>query len=72
MCSWELTYFDHICPNIFEARIDLLAQERRRDVMDVVHAAGVLSRESRSGRHGIAAVSSDDFLVGLETPIGYM
>ena len=71
-CGWELTYFDHICPDIFEARIDLLAQERRRDLMDVVDAAGVLGCESRCGRHGIAAMSSDDFLVGLETPSGGM
>ena len=71
-CGWKLTYFDHIRPDVFEARINLLAQERRRDLMNVVDAAGVLGRESRSGCHGIAPMSGDDFLVGLETPSGGM
>lgn len=35
--------------------------------MDVVDALGVLGRQGGRGRHGVAAVGGDDFLVRLET-----
>ena len=35
--------------------------------MNVIYALRVLSRECRRGGHGVAAMSSNDLLIGLET-----
>ena len=39
-------------------------------MVDIIDPPRVLRRESRSGRHGVAAMGSDDLLVGLEASVG--
>lgn len=60
------TGFDNINADILNARVNLLADEGRRRQVDVVDTLRVLCRESGRRSHGIAAVGSDYFLVGLE------
>lgn len=62
------TGLDDVYPNVVEAGVDLLPQERRRHRVDVVDAQGVLGRQRRGGRHGVAPVGGDDLLVRLEAP----
>jgi hypothetical protein len=61
-----LTRLDNIHPNILHHSINLLPQERCRDMVYIVHTPGVLRRERRRGRHGVAPVGGNDFLVCLE------
>lgn len=60
------TGLDDVYPDVVEAGVDLLPQERRRHRVDVVDAQGVLGRQRRRGRHGVAPVGGDDLLVRLE------
>lgn len=60
------TCFDGINANILDACVDLLPDEGRRRVVDIVHALRILSRESSRRGHRIASVSRNHFLVGLE------
>lgn len=60
------TSLDDLHADVVEAGVDLLPQERGRHRVDVVDALGVLGRQRRRGRHGVAAVGRDDLLVCLE------
>lgn len=60
------TGLDDVYPDVVEAGVDLLPQERRRHRVDVVDAQGVLGRQRRRRRHGVAPVGGDDLLVRLE------
>lgn len=62
------TGLDDVYPDVVEAGVDLLPQERRRHRVDVVDAQGVLGRQRRGGRHGVAPMGGDDLLVRLEAP----
>lgn len=43
--------------------IDLFPRELGGDMMNLIDTHGILRRQRRRGRHGIAAMSCDDFLV---------
>lgn len=60
------TGLDDVHPDVVETGVDLLPQEHGRHRVDVVDAQGVLGRQRRRGRHGVAAVGGDDLLVRLE------
>jgi len=65
----RLTCLDYINADVIEARINLLAQELRRDLVDAEHARGVLRRQRRRCRHGVAAMGGDDLLIGLKPTV---
>lgn len=60
------TGLDDVYPDVVEAGVDLLPQERGRHRVDVIDAQGVLGRQRRRGRHGVAPMGGDDLLVRLE------
>lgn len=60
------TGLDDVYPDVVEAGVDLLPQEGGRHRVDVVDAQGVLGRQRRRRRHGVAAVGRHDLLVCLE------
>jgi hypothetical protein len=37
--------------------------------MNVIDARGILGRQRRRGRHGVAAMGGDDLLVRFEAPV---
>lgn len=65
----ELTSLDNVDANIIEDCVDLLHEKFRWDVMYIVDTLCILRRQCRRGRHGIAAMGSDDFLVSLEATV---
>jgi hypothetical protein len=63
------TGFNNIDPNVFNASVDLLFQERWRCMMYIVDSKGILGRKSRSSRHCIAPMRGNDFLVGFKPAV---
>lgn len=66
------TSLDDVDPDVVEAGVDLLPQERRRHRVDVIDALGVLGRQRRRRRHGVAPVGGDDLLVRLEAAAEFL
>lgn len=64
-----LTRLQHISTNVVQAGLDLLLHEVGGDDMYILDALGVLRRQGRGRRHGIAAMSGDDLLVGFEATL---
>jgi hypothetical protein len=52
----QQTCFDDIHADIFDASLDLLLYETRRDGMNGLDARRILSSKCCCGRHGIAAM----------------
>lgn len=63
----QLTSLDNIDTDIFNTSIDLLRDEIGGNDMNALDALSVLRSQSRSGRHSIAAMSSDDFLIRFKS-----
>lgn len=63
------TSLDHIDTNVIYARINLLLDKIGRRLMNVIYSLGILGSQSRSGCHGIAAMSGNDLLVSLKAAI---
>lgn len=61
------TGLDDVDAHILETGLDLLLDKVGRDGVDVLDAEGVLGRQGRGGRHGVAAMSGEDLLVRLES-----
>lgn len=59
----EFTSLDNIYPDVRHNSINLLPKKLGGDMVYAVHAEGVLGCEGCGGRHGVAAVGGDDFLV---------
>ncbi len=55
--------------DVSEHSIDLFSRELGRNLMDVVDTHGILGRQRRRGRHGVAAMSGDDLLVCFKAPV---
>lgn len=63
------TYLYCIASNIRQSSIDLFPDKYRWYDMNVIHTERVLSSQSCSGGHGIAAVSREGFLISLEAAV---
>jgi hypothetical protein len=63
----RLTGLDNINTNILNAGFNLLSHKLGGNDVDGLDALGVLRREGRGGRHGVAAMGGDDLLVRLES-----
>jgi len=63
---WQVTGLDNVHADIFNDRVDLFPQKLRRHEMDVVDPFGVLRRQGRRGRHGVAAMGGDHLLIRFE------
>lgn len=61
------TSLDHIHANVSHTSIYLLLHKLRRNLVNVLYSLSVLGRQGCRCGHGIAAMSCDDLLVGLET-----
>lgn len=64
----KLTRLDDVGADILNTRLDLLGHKVSRHDVDALNAEGVLRRESRGGRHSVAAMRGDDLLVGFKSP----
>ncbi len=62
----RLTRLDNINPDILNDGVNLLSEKLGRHEVNVVDPLCVLRRESRRGRHGIAAVGGNHLLVCFE------
>lgn len=65
MCS--LTCLDDIDTYILYTSIDLLGHKFGGNDMNALDALSILRSEGRGGRHGIAAMGSNDFLIRLKS-----
>jgi len=63
----QLTSLDNIDTDIFNTSIDLLRDEIGGNHMNALDALSVLRSQSRSGRHSVAAISSDDLLIRFKS-----
>lgn len=63
----RLTRLDNINTNILNTGFNLLSHKLGRNDVDGLDALGILRREGRGGRHGVAAMGGDDLLVRLES-----
>lgn len=63
----RFTSLDNINTNILNTGLNLLSNKLGRNDVDGLDALSVLRREGRGGRHGVAAMSGDDFLICLES-----
>jgi hypothetical protein len=67
--SWYfelLTGLDNIGFYVPEHGVNLLPHKLGRHMVDAIYARGVLRRQGRGGRHGIAAMGRDDLLIRLQ------
>lgn len=63
----RFTSLDNINTNILNTGLNLLSHKLGGNDVDGLDALGVLRREGRGGRHGVAAMGGDDLLVRLES-----
>lgn len=64
----KLTSLDDIGFDVLENSIDLFLHKIDRDMMNIVDPQRILRSQCGGGRHGIAAMSRQDFLISLKTP----
>lgn len=63
----QLTSLDDIDTDIFNTSIDLLRYKIGGNDMNALDALSVLRSQRRSGRHSVAAMSSNDFLIRFKS-----